>query len=141
PKWKGLRWTIGEDQRFHPLKGPMTTQTLRGVVNSGPMHWRGDRTAATPAGSASLFLDSRGGFEKFNQAFVGLTGMPGHCSVTGSRPCDALTPCPTSELCVGLDGADMDAFTDFILQVMLPPNPIRALDGSLTPDQQAARRF
>ena len=29
---------------FHPMKGPMTTQTLRGLANSGPMHWRGDRS-------------------------------------------------------------------------------------------------
>ncbi|HET9063345.1 MAG TPA: hypothetical protein VFO62_08660, partial [Candidatus Binatia bacterium] len=29
--------------QFHPMKGPMTTQTLRGLANSGPMHWRGDR--------------------------------------------------------------------------------------------------
>ena len=29
---------------FHPLKGPMTTQTLRGMQHGGPMHWRGDRS-------------------------------------------------------------------------------------------------
>ncbi len=33
----------------------------------------------------------------------------------------------------------MQAFTDFILQVTYPPNPIRALDNSLTPAQQAGR--
>ena len=27
-----------------PMKGPMTTQSLRGMDNQGPMHWRGDRT-------------------------------------------------------------------------------------------------
>ena len=26
------------------MKGPMTTQSLRGMANHGPMHWRGDRT-------------------------------------------------------------------------------------------------
>ncbi len=29
---------------FHPMKGPFTTQTLRGLANSGAMHWRGDRS-------------------------------------------------------------------------------------------------
>src|SRR5262249_45759149 len=29
---------------YHPMKGPMTTQSLRGLDNSGPFHWRGDRT-------------------------------------------------------------------------------------------------
>jgi len=33
----------GQNNVFHPMKGPMTTQTLRGLVNSGAMHWRGDR--------------------------------------------------------------------------------------------------
>jgi YVTN family beta-propeller protein len=124
---------------FHPLKGPMTTQTLRGMVNDGPMHWRGDRTAGNDPGGNPL--DSHGAFEKFNVAFVGLTGMPGHCSATLSRACDDLTPCPAGESCVGLAAADMDAFTDFILQVTPPPNPIRAIDGSLTPDQQAGRNL
>ena len=32
------------DPDFHPMKGPMTTQSLRGMANHGPMHWRGDRT-------------------------------------------------------------------------------------------------
>lgn len=28
---------------FHPMKGPMSTQTLRGLSGVGPFHWRGDR--------------------------------------------------------------------------------------------------
>ncbi|MGI0148723.1 MAG: hypothetical protein ACREDF_04230, partial [Thermoplasmata archaeon] len=40
-----------------------------------------------------------------------------------------------------LTGPEMQAFTDFILQVTYPPNPIRALDNSLTADQQAGRNF
>lgn len=28
---------------MHPLKGPMTTQTLRGLKGGGPFHWRGDK--------------------------------------------------------------------------------------------------
>jgi hypothetical protein len=35
----------------------------------------------------------------------------------------------------------MQTFTDFILQVTYPPNPIRNLDNSLTADQQAGRDF
>src|SRR5690606_15770166 len=37
--------------------------------------------------------------------------------------------------------AQMQAFTEFQLQVMYPPNPIRALDDSLNADQQAGRDF
>jgi YVTN family beta-propeller protein len=31
-------------QGFHPMKGPMVTQTLRGLLGMDPLHWRGDRT-------------------------------------------------------------------------------------------------
>ncbi len=30
-------------QAFHPMKGPLATQTLRGLDNVGVLHWRGDR--------------------------------------------------------------------------------------------------
>jgi len=43
---------------FHPMKGPMTTQTLRGLRGLEPFHWRGDRT----------------NFSHFNGAFGTLLG-------------------------------------------------------------------
>ena len=43
---------------FHPMKGPMTTQTLRGLNGLDPLHWRGDRT----------------NFTHFNGAFASLLG-------------------------------------------------------------------
>lgn len=43
---------------FHPLKGPMTTQTLQGIVGIEPLHWRGDRQSLAD----------------FNIAFTGLNG-------------------------------------------------------------------
>ncbi len=104
------------DPDFHPMKGPMTTQSLRGMANHGPMHWRGDRTGGNDAGGSAL--DEDAAFKKFNVAFEGLLGR--------------------SKL---LTDAEMQAFTDFVLQVTYPPNPIRALDNSLTADQQAGRNF
>lgn len=44
--------------QFHPMKGPMTTQTLRGLQGTGFLHWRGDR----------------GTFQDFNPAFASLLG-------------------------------------------------------------------
>jgi DNA-binding beta-propeller fold protein YncE len=102
----------GPNPDFHPLKGPMTTQSLRGLANHGPMHWRGDRTAGNDPGGNPL--DERGAFLKFNVAFHGLLGRSGPIS-----------------------GSAMGAFADFILDVTYPPNPIRNLDNSLTPLQQA----
>jgi YVTN family beta-propeller protein len=98
---------------FHPMKGPMTTQSLRGMANHGPMHWRGDRT-----GGAGQSLDEDLAFKAFNVAFDGLLGRAGP-----------------------LTASQMQAFTDFILQVTYPPNPIRNLDNTLTPEQQAGRNF
>ena len=45
---------------FHPMKGPMTTQTLRGLLNDSPYHWRGDKPD----------------FAGFNGAFSALMGGP-----------------------------------------------------------------
>ena len=47
-----------DHQGFDPQKGPMTTQTLRGMLE--PLHWRGDRPT----------------LRDFNPAFVGLLGAP-----------------------------------------------------------------
>lgn len=33
----------GHTFAFHPMKGAMTTQTLRGLSNLAPYHWRGDK--------------------------------------------------------------------------------------------------
>ena len=104
----------GADPDFHPLKGPMTTQSLRGMANHGPMHWRGDRTAGNDPGGDPL--DERGAFLEFIVAFEGLLGRD--APITGSA---------------------MGAFADFILDVTYPPNPIRNLDDSLTPEQAAGR--
>ncbi len=45
-------------QGYHPMKGPMVTQSLRGILDTGVLHWRGDR--------ADL--------NAFNPAFVSLMG-------------------------------------------------------------------
>ena len=111
--------TVTFNPHFRALKGPMTTQSLRGLSNHGPMHWRGDRTGANdeislqPDGGA---FNEDAAFKKFNVAFPGLNGR--HAP---------------------LDPADMQAFTDFALQITYPPNPIRALDNSLSPAQQRGR--
>jgi DNA-binding beta-propeller fold protein YncE len=44
--------------QMHPMKGPMTTQTLRGLSGVEPLHWRGDKA----------------GFVDFNVAFNSLMG-------------------------------------------------------------------
>ena len=46
------------NQQWHPMKGPMTTQTLQDIIGHEPHHWRGDRD----------------GLEEFADAFHGLLG-------------------------------------------------------------------
>ncbi len=43
---------------FHPMKGPMITQTLQDIIGHEPFHWRGDRA----------------GLEDFKQTFTDLLG-------------------------------------------------------------------
>jgi len=102
---------VGSGGPFHPLKGPMTTQSLRGMAGAGPMHWRGDRTGGATGGDP---LDEDLAFKAFNPAFVGLLGRA-----------------------TELSAPEMQAFTDFILTVVYPPNPVRALDDVATAQQAA----
>ena len=58
---------------FHPMKGPMTTQTLRGITGTQPLHWRGDRADFTAfngafaslLGGAVLSTEDMGAFRDF----------------------------------------------------------------------------
>jgi DNA-binding beta-propeller fold protein YncE len=112
---------LGQSADFHPLKGPMVTQSLRGMANHGPMHWRGDKNGGFNAPSAQPShgsFDESAAFMQFNPAFMGVIGRS-----------EQIAP------------EDMQEFTDFILPVMYPPNPIRNLDNALTPEQEAGRDF
>ncbi|TAJ51429.1 MAG: hypothetical protein EPO48_13335, partial [Nevskiaceae bacterium] len=105
---------------FHPMKGPMTTQTLRGLAEAGPMHWRGDKTGGLtlegeidPDGD---YLNENAAFIRFNHAFVGLQGRAEE-----------------------LSAEDMQSFADFMLQVRYPPNPIKSLDNTDSAAEAAGR--
>jgi hypothetical protein len=79
------------------------------------MHWRGDRTGGLTGGDP---LDEEAAFLQFNGAFEALLGRTG----------------PLSD-------EEMQDFADFALQLKYPPNPIRALDNSLTDAQQRGRNY
>lgn len=111
---------------FHPMKGPMTTQTLKGMSTHGAMHWRGDRADGffgtdlcnqpgyAAANSTNAPCDEVKAFKNFIVAYEGLVGKEGTIS-----------------------SFEMSLFANFMLQVQLPPNPIRNLDNSLTTAQLA----
>ena len=71
----GIAWDLGDPQGvmqivpnpaagpfgfgpsvFHPMKGPMTTQSLRGIVGTEPLHWRGDRVDISAFNPAFMSL-------------------------------------------------------------------------------------
>ncbi len=106
---------VGETDVFHPMKGPMTTQTLRGMQHGGAMHWRGDRSNGF-FGMAPGNVNTN--FRNFIVAFEGLLGRDGQIS-----------------------NADMQRFADFALSIVLPPNPIRPLDNQLPANAAAGRNF
>ena len=103
--------------RFHPLKGPMGTQTLRGMRGNGPLHWRGDRSGVnrqTVRGAPESLEEAS--FKEFNPAFVALVGRE-----------------------TVLSENQMQSFTDFAMSLAMPPNPVRALNNSLNESEQAGR--
>jgi DNA-binding beta-propeller fold protein YncE len=90
---------------FHPMKGPMTTQSMRGTKGHGPMHWRGDRTGVDRVDRETL---EEAAFKEFNEAFDGLMAREQLLNIQ-----------------------EMQVFTDFAMELTYPPNPIRRLDNSL----------
>lgn len=108
------QFALNIDSTFHPMKGPMTTQTLKGMVSHGALHWRGDRVdgffGTDPCNdfSGGAVCNEEFSFNNFIVAFEGLVGMEGT-----------------------ITAAQMQKFTDFAMEMTLPPNPIRNLDNSL----------
>ena len=106
---------------FHPMKGPMTTQTLKGMATHGALHWRGDRVDGFFGTDLCNILSGAPcsedfSFRNFIVAFEGLVGKEG-----------TITP------------SEMQLFSDFIMEVMLPPNPIRPLNNTLTASSLAGQ--
>jgi DNA-binding beta-propeller fold protein YncE len=110
----------GDPSGLHPMKGPMSTQTLRGMVNHGAMHWRGDRVDGFFGKDTSLGppYNSELAFKNFIVAFQGLLGRDSQFS-----------------------SDDMQAFANFTLSIVMPPNPVRALDNSLDAAQTRGRDY
>ncbi|MDH3443501.1 MAG: hypothetical protein OEN50_06220, partial [Deltaproteobacteria bacterium] len=100
-------------QNLHPLKGPMVTQSLRGLAGAAPYHWRGDRFGSPIAPGRDL-----PSFKDFNAAFVDLLGRAQPISETA-----------------------MDAFGRFVLTIRYPPNPNQRLDRGMSPEEKAGFEF
>lgn len=103
-----------QNLEVHPMKGPMTTQSLRGLTGNGPMHWRGDRSGQSADADETLEEQA---FEDFNGAFVDLLGRQS----------------PLSD-------DEMDSFAKFALQLSYPPNPVARLDNQLSEVQARAKQ-
>jgi DNA-binding beta-propeller fold protein YncE len=103
---------------LHPMKGPMLTQTLRGMATHGALHARGDRANGffgvdpCPPNPAGSQCDEDLSFRNFIVAFPGLVGRDGMISAS-----------------------DMQKYANFALQLQLPPNPVRNLDNSMNTGQ------
>jgi YVTN family beta-propeller protein len=74
----GLAWDLGDPKgtmqqvtslvtsNFHPMKGPMTTQSLRGIIGTEPLHWRGDKAKLADFNPA--FMKLLGGTRQLTDA-------------------------------------------------------------------------
>lgn len=90
---------------FHAMKGPMNTQSLRGMKGNGPLHWRGDKRGLDRRPGETL---EEAAFKEFNKAFVNLLRRDSE-----------------------LTAAEMQSFTDFAMELTYPPNPVAPLDNRL----------
>ena len=122
----------GDQLAFSSMKGPMATQTMRGLSTHGHMHWRGDRATGYFGTDADQALDEKLSFKNFIVAFESLLGLD--VALTGVDESDK--PAEVAQL-----ETDMDAFADFMLAVQLPPNPIKPLDNVHSPSAQIGDAF
>jgi YVTN family beta-propeller protein len=100
-------------QNLHPLKGPMVTQSLRGLAGTAPFHWRGDRFGDPSAPGLDV-----ASFKDFNAAYVDLLGRSQQLPETA-----------------------MEAFADFVLTIRYPPNPNQRLDRGLDETEKSGFDF
>ena len=110
-RWDRLAWDLGDPagtlttnlgKVFHPMKGPMVTQTLQDIITptnyngrtlvQQPLHWRGDRR----------------NLEDFNHTFTTLQSAP--------------TELTTNKLA---------EFKAMLASIYFPPNPLRTFSNSL----------
>lgn len=123
----------GDKRTFASMKGPMGTQTMRGMHNHGHMHWRGDRSTGYFGDDKAQTLDEHTSFKNFIVAFEGLLGLdielPKSVEVS-NKSADV----------IALEN-DIDNFANFMLKVALPPNPIRNFDNSLSASAQKGADF
>ncbi|OUS30330.1 hypothetical protein A9Q99_06515 [Gammaproteobacteria bacterium 45_16_T64] len=123
----------GERRTIASMKGPMFTQTLRGMSTHGHMHWRGDRSLGYFGNDVDQTLNEKISFKNFIVAFEGLLGLDIELPDNVNAP-------NKSEAVIQLE-KDMDKFADFSLGIQMPPNPIRALDNGLSESASIGRDF
>ncbi|MCW8879343.1 MAG: hypothetical protein OQK51_19995, partial [Kangiellaceae bacterium] len=123
----------GDELTFASMKGPMFTQTFRGMSTHGHMHWRGDRSVGYFGDDIEQTLNEKQSFKNFIVAFEGLLGMdielPESVDVTNR-----------SDKVVQLE-QDIDKFADFVLRVQMPPNPVKPLNNVHSATAQIGRDF
>jgi cytochrome c peroxidase len=112
---------------FHPMKGVMNTQTLRGLAADGKvlingysfmtgpaLHWRGDRPNSQ-SGTPMPLTSPLNLMDPFNGAFVSLLGGPNE-----------------------LDATQLQQFNAFVASLIYPPNPNENLDRTYPDAPQPA---
>jgi DNA-binding beta-propeller fold protein YncE len=135
----------GDLRTIAAQKGPMNTQTMRGMSTMGHMHWRGDRVTGyfgtevdadgngDPDTGDHEMLDEKLSFKNFIVAFEGLLGM--EVDLDGG-----VNAANKSAKRVALEN-DVDKFADFMLSVQLQPNPLRKLDNGMSESAQRGAAF
>jgi DNA-binding beta-propeller fold protein YncE len=98
---------------FHPMKGPLTTQSFRGMKGNGPLHWRGDRQGVSQGDT----FEERS-FKDFRGAFTGLLGREEELTET-----------------------EMTQMAKYVMNLTYPPNPNAPLDLNYTGTAKQGRDF
>lgn len=129
----------GDIRHLNTMPGPQITPSWKGIQNNGHLHWRGDTNNRRE-------LDKQGVIETATGRFIN------NCNTCFDKknPIDYDEKLSLRNLTTahpGFNGNvepvvtpdDMEKLGYFIFELMQPPNPIRNLDNSLTPEQERGK--
>jgi DNA-binding beta-propeller fold protein YncE len=120
-----------------PCPEPRTTQPIRGLRDTLPLHWMGSLADPFPNQDGQLFQPEDDGAPDCDIAIEGEVGCARHlvnASLSGVM-CDQAGGCAPGP--TGLPGAlredERDALAAFMMSVSYPPSPTRRPDDALSP--------
>ncbi len=131
----------GDLRHLNTMPGPQVTPSWKGIRNHGHLHWRGDTNNRAELDDRGVIPTEEGGFENNRDACFDRDNPVDYDEVLSLRNLTTAHPGFNGNVEPVVTADDMERFGKFIFELMQPPNPVRNLDNSLTPEQKRGRDY